>query len=65
MCVYHSLCPRVITLAMSIGSNHEHMAKEAERFNSFKQQCLAAKKKEPKGDGVLIFFRTTLTTVVC
>ena len=31
------------------------MAKETERFTSFKQQCLAEKKKEPKGDGVLIF----------
>ena len=30
------------------------MAKETERFVSFKQQCLA-EKKEPKGDGVLIF----------
>ena len=31
------------------------MAKETERFTSFKQQCLTEKKKEPKGDGVLIF----------
>ncbi len=38
-----------------IGSNHERMAKETERFMSFKQQCLYEKKKEPNGDGVLIF----------
>lgn len=31
------------------------MAKETERFTSFKHQYLAEKKKEPKGDGVLIF----------
>lgn len=31
------------------------MAKEVERFTSYKQQCLAEKKKQPKGDGVLIF----------
>ena len=31
------------------------MAKEAERFASFKQQCLLDSKKEPKADGVLIF----------
>ena len=31
------------------------MAKETERFTSFKQQCLAEEKKELKRDGVLIF----------
>lgn len=31
------------------------MAKEAKRFQSFKQQCLVQHKKEPKADGVLIF----------
>lgn len=31
------------------------MAKETEQFTSFKEQHLAGKKKEPKGDGVLIF----------
>ena len=38
-----------------LGSSHERMAKETERFTSFKLQHLAQKKKEPKGDGVLIF----------
>ena len=31
------------------------MAKEAERFIAFKQQCVVDKKLEPQGDGVLIF----------
>ena len=38
-----------------LGSSHERMAKETDRFTSFKQQSVAEKKKEPKGDGVLIF----------
>ena len=31
------------------------MAKEVERYDSFKQKCILEEKKEPKGDGVLIF----------
>ena len=31
------------------------MAKEVERFSSFKHECQAKSKKEPKADGVLIF----------
>ena len=31
------------------------MAKETERFASFKQQHLVEENKEPKADGVLIF----------
>ena len=31
------------------------MARETERFSSFKQQCVTEKKREPKDDGVLIF----------
>lgn len=31
------------------------MAKESERFTAFKQQCVADGRKEPQGDGVLIF----------
>ena len=55
-CTYIHVC--IVSLCTSLtnlGSSHERMAKETERFTSFKQQCLAEKKKEPKGDGVLIF----------
>lgn len=37
------------------GGSHERLSKEAERFVAFKQQCVADKKREPQGDGVLIF----------
>ena len=37
------------------GSSHERMAKEAERFESFKQKCAVDNKMEPKGCGALIF----------
>ena len=37
------------------GSSHQRLAKESERFAAFKQQCTIEKRKEPQGDGVLIF----------
>ena len=37
------------------GGNHQRLAKESERFAAFKQQCKLEKRKEPQGDGVLIF----------
>ena len=40
---------------LCIGSSHESMARETKRFASFKQQHHDEKKREPKGDGVLIF----------
>ena len=57
-CAYD--CLLFITVAMYIifiliGSCHERMSKETERFSSFKQQCVVEGKKEPKGDGALIF----------
>ena len=42
-------------LNRSIGNSHDRMARETERFTSFKQHCFVEGKKEPKGDGVLIF----------
>ena len=45
----------VYSMVIFVGSSHRRMAREMERFTSFKQQHLADKKKDPKGDGVLIF----------
>ena len=44
-----------LPLSFHIGGSHHHLAKEAKRFFSFKQQCVADKKREPQGEGVLIF----------
>ena len=54
----HCTCTFIIDIHCDLhvlGSSHDRMAKETDRFASFKQQCIAEKKKEPKGDGVLIF----------
>ena len=45
----------VYNAIVCIGSSHERMAKETERFASFKQKCAVENKMEPKADGVLIF----------
>lgn len=49
------MTPSGLVCTLPLGSNDERMAKEVERFESFKQQKHSEKKKEPKGDGVLIF----------
>ena len=38
-----------------LGGSHEQMAREVQQFTAFKQQCLLEGKKEPKGDGAIIF----------